>query len=200
VTASIPLQPAERLILFLAALCEAVYHCPSSRTAGPLLGLLWRRLVRLHTRFAAILARANQPSRLPAAPRTTPRSAPPTPPPLMKKPLGSFAALFRLLPDHNRYRGELEQLLAEPDTAALFQAKPQLHRMVRPLCRLLNLKPPAFPKPPQAPQPEPATPPPGSLIATQTARSPERPPPPTPGPTSSSWHPPPNPPAYAASG
>ncbi len=198
-TASIPLQPAERLILFLASLCEAIYHCPSSRTAGPLLGLLWRRLVRLHTRFAAILARADQPSRPPATPRATPRSATPTPPPLMKKPLGSFAALFRLLPDYNRYRGELEQLLAEPDTAALLQAKPQLHRMVRPLCRLLRLKPPAFPKPPQAAQPEPALSS-ASLIATQTARSPERPPPPTPGPAPSCWHPPADPPAYAASG
>ena len=50
---------------------------------------------------------------------------------------------------------QVELFLANPDTRALVEAAPQAGRILRPLCRGLNLTPPDWLRLPDRPQPAP---------------------------------------------
>jgi hypothetical protein len=134
-----PCEPtglSERFALVLDGLCRALAaHMAANRAAAPLLILLWSRLRRAASRFAALAARAAADPAPSPRPRTArPRTRPS--PPYPRLPQG-FAWLIRLVPEAAAYGGQLQHLLSQPDMAALLQAAPQAARILRPLCRML---------------------------------------------------------------
>jgi hypothetical protein len=133
------------------------------RSAAPLIVLAWARLRRLSVRFALLAAavrdgrlaaasaarrRADPPPALPprGMPPASPAEAWPAPPrlpalpPPHRLPRG-FGWLLRLAPEAAAYGGQVEHLLADPEMAALLAAAPQAGRILRPLCRMLAIRP-----------------------------------------------------------
>jgi hypothetical protein len=111
--------------------------------AGPVIILIWTRLRRAAARFAALAARVRAgalPSPAPLRPRAASRPARPRPPHRLP---GGFAWLVRLAPEAACFGGQLQHLLSDPEFAALLAAAPQMGRVLRPLCRMLGVDPPA---------------------------------------------------------
>ncbi len=135
--------PAERFVRILDGLCSAVAARGGGRDrlAGPLVILIWRHLRRIAAQVAALAARiaAGRQRRYPARrpPRAAPRRAP-----HRALPHGP-AWLVALVPQAAGYGSQLQHLLAEPEFAALVDAAPQMRRLLRPLCRMLGVRPPA---------------------------------------------------------
>ncbi len=161
---SFPRTPPERFAAIIDLLCRMVAaRIAGGRLAGPLIILIWRRLNRMGVRFAALAARHDagtlRPPRLrPRAPRPA-RPRPPDPLPRGK------AWLIRLVPEAAGGASQLQHLLADAEMVALIAAAPQAGRILRPLCRMLGLRPPAVlalpprpPRPPAAPPPAPHPP------------------------------------------
>ena len=170
-----PSSPAERFAGVIDLLCRAVAaRGGRDGLAGPLVVLIWSRLRRMAGRFARLAARtgAGVPpaaSRRPATPRPArpppPRLPPPRlPPPRLPPPRlpRGFAWLVRLVPATASGGSQLQYLLAEPEMAALLAAAPQAGRILRPLCRMLGVRPPPAllkPRPPaRAPAAAPSCP------------------------------------------
>ena len=134
--------------------------------AGPLIHLIWTRVRRLGARFAALAARVRAgalrslaPARRRAASRPA-SPAPASPPPPPRLPNG-FAWLVRLVGrEAAGCGGQLQLLLTDPEFATLIAATPQMGRVLRPLCRMLGVEPPALPARPSrsAAGPRPARP------------------------------------------
>ena len=110
-----------------------------------LIKLLWRRFRHLKARFASIMARYHA-GTLPApgnARRSParPRSASPPPPPVLPTHAGWVLEKINgtMIPGY-----ELEKMVADPELAALVAEVPQLGRVLRPLCRMLAVKPPPW--------------------------------------------------------
>ncbi len=179
---SLPRTPAERFASIIALLCRTVAaSIAGGRLAGPLIILIWRRLNRMGIRFAAIAARHDAgtlrpPRRRPQAPRP-PLARPRKPDPL---PRGK-AWLLRLVPEAAGGASQLQHLLADAEMAALIAAAPQAGRILRPLCRMLGLRPPAAlhqpprSRPPAVPRRAASRRPPGSDAAPFAAPQPRRP-------------------------
>jgi hypothetical protein len=165
-----PITPADRVALFLYALVKAVAFTFPKGQEEELL-ILWQRLKRLGARFTAILAGNARPrAQSPATqPQTTSRSSQqPKPPP------ENYGLMLRQLPSYQHYRSHFENLLQQPEMAALLQEKPQLRRVLNPLCRMLSLKPLPAPKPaPQPEAPEPAAPPDRAQSQAEPQHTPE---------------------------
>ena len=144
--------------------------------AGPLIRLITRRLHRDRTRFFSLFARYAA-GKLPAAPRKPrkprarrPEGTPARPPPVDPLPR-NFGWLLRLVSETVSGRGLLLHLVQTAEMAEFLAAAPQAARILRPLCRMLNIrpppvlmapkrqakppKPPAARKAPQAPCPRP---------------------------------------------
>ena len=134
--------------------------------ALPLLTGLWRRLWRLKARFAAITARFEAGTlAAPGSARRPGRVRADKPPRLR-------GLYWQALPRRVGWvvqtisgslirADELEIMLEEPEMAATVAAAPQLGRVLRPLCRMLAVKPPAWlrlPRRPRPPRPAPARP------------------------------------------
>ncbi|HEX3349770.1 MAG TPA: hypothetical protein VHS58_16895 [Acetobacteraceae bacterium] len=105
-----------------------------------LLFLIHARLGGIAQRFAATAARVQAGTLRPPRPRATPRQ------PSVRRPYERlprrFAWLVALVPgDAVGFGLNLVQLLAEPEMQALLKAAPQLHRILRPLCRMLAAQP-----------------------------------------------------------
>ncbi len=174
--ASPPPAPADRFALIIDGLCRAVAaHAHRNALARPLLVLLFCRLRRMVVRLAGLAVRMRN-GTLPARRRPgagSPRPASPRPasvPPPPRLPRG-FAWVPRLVPEANGYASQLRHLLAEPEMAALLAAAPQAGRILRPLCRMLGIRPPpGLP----GPRPAPAGTPSGAIIPAAP-----HPPPPT---------------------
>ncbi len=160
---------AHRFSLVIDGLCRVTAaRIATDRSAGPLLILIVGRLRRLAARFAALAARA-QAGPLPPPRRRAARPGPPRN--NRQRPLPeSFAWLIRLVPETAGYGGQVHALLSDPEMAALLEAVPQAGRILRPLCRMMAVRPDApmlRPPPKRArtaapPGPEPArTDPPG---------------------------------------
>ncbi len=164
VTQAPPHPSAARFARIIEDVCHAVAACGGrGRLAGPLVILLWTRLRRLATRFAALAARAAEPGRgrsqaaarrprpkpdaLPDTPQDTPHRAARRP----GLPL-RFGWLLRLAPEASASGSQLRALLTEPEMAALLAAMPRLARMLRPLCRMLGVVPPGPPAAPARPR------------------------------------------------
>ena len=133
---------AARLDAIVAGLCDVLAAKGLSRgLTGAMILLVWTRLRRLAARFAILLLRPPAPPRCRKfAPR---RPAPDTRRPATPRPLprGRFW-LRRALPELAGVTAQLAHLLAEPDMAALLEARPATGRALRPLCHLLGLRPP----------------------------------------------------------
>ncbi|KDM65913.1 hypothetical protein [Acidiphilium sp. JA12-A1] len=133
---------AARLEAIVAALCDVLAAKGLARgLTGALIVLVWTRLRRLAARFATLLIRPSAPPRCRNfAPR---RPAPDTKRPATPRPLprGRFW-LRRALPELAGVTAQLAHLLAEPEMAALLEARPATGRALRPLCHLLGLRPP----------------------------------------------------------
>lgn len=121
------------------------------RLAGPLVAMVWSYLSRLRHRVAARIAAGPRPSR----PRTS--SAARTSAASSRLPRRR-AWLRSLIPGTAGAGAQLAHLLAEPDMAALIAADPALGRTIRPLCRLLGIRPPPSLEPPRRPRRDKAPP------------------------------------------
>jgi hypothetical protein len=171
-----PQAPAERFAAILFWLAQAVGARSGAGLPFPLIGLIVGRLSRIKQAFARVAALVAAgsycPRRRVAAPR--PGQKPPPPDRLPRQ----FGWLLPLLPDAVAYRSQLEQLLADPEMAALLAAAPaSLRRPIRSLCWMLRIspppvlaapakprtpretKPPATPEPAETPPPRPQPPP-----------------------------------------
>ncbi len=163
------------------------------RRLAPLVLVLWPYLHRLATRFEA-LARRIEAGRAAAAPRPKPATAPPPSPGRHGLALPSgWAWLIRLAPEVAPLGSQIRHLLRDPEFLVL-AADPRAGRLLRPLLRMLGIRPgpdvPAglFPPPrPRAPaQPAPAQPSPEA--GPPAARSPVSGPPVAPPPaTWATW-------------
>jgi hypothetical protein len=143
---------AERFALIIEALCDAVARRVGRGTllgglAGPLIILIRARLCRLKARFIRLATSSAEPvqsSRItPPRPATAPRQK-------LSDPLSAlrrFAALLRLVPETAPLAAQLRHLLADPEMKALLKAVPRLGSTLRPLCRMLGIRP-AQPAPP----------------------------------------------------
>jgi hypothetical protein len=181
-SAAAPPAPAVRFALLIEGLCRAV----AARSAGGALGgaliiLIWGRLRRMAARLSRLAARVHEfPPPAPASHRSG-RSGPP--PARLPK---SFGWLVRLVPQAAASAAQLQHLLADPEFAALAAAAPQAGRILRPLCRMLGIRPPPGPltPPPLTRRPRPrapapprrAAPGPAPPVASHRAPPPPRPP------------------------
>jgi hypothetical protein len=178
-----PPAPAERFALIIEALCQALARRGGVRRGafgglpGPLLILIWTRLRRLAARFNTLARPAcPAPSRNPT-PRPA-RTRPNAPCPLPR----GFAWLLRLVPESACGGAGLRSFLAEPETLALLETRPELGRVLRPLCRMLGLRLPAIlrlpaRRPSRAATPDPIhNPPPPRLKAPRLPPAPALPP------------------------
>ncbi len=150
-TATFP-NPAERLAGLIDGLCAAVAaHGARGLLTVPLLLLLWSRLSRMARRARRLAKRmaagAPPPNPRPPAPRSAPSR------PYVRLPRG-FTWLVRAVPGTASGAATLQFLLDQPDMAELAQFPP-MRRLLRPLCRMLGVRPPPVrhPAPPQAAPP-----------------------------------------------
>ena len=167
-----PRPPAERFAILVEGVAKAL-AAEGLRLGlvAPWLALVWCKLRSTGARILRFAA---------AIEAGTLRLGPPRPlPPLMPlteaKPAASkarrkdipqgFGWLLRRVTALSFGRSQLEYLLAEPDMAELIQAAPQVAHHLRPICRMLGVKPPPglFParrpprrtRPPAPPKPAP---------------------------------------------
>ena len=140
-TLTSPSSATDRFALLIEALCESVAASHARGLAGPVIVLIWGRLRRMAARFAAAAIipaaprRASSPARSRPAPSRPGAEARPRLP-------GGFGWLIRLSPAAACHGGQLQRLLADPEMAALLAATPRMGRLLRPLCRMLAVKPP----------------------------------------------------------
>ena len=142
----------------IALLCRAIAAgAARNKLAAPLLLLLWPRLHRLARRFAGLAARvaAGTAARRPP---TVPRPAAERSRPPYRRLPRRFAWLVRLVPGAAAAGSQLCYLLATEDMANLLAAAPQAGRLLRPLCRMLGVRPPPALTPALALKPPPARP------------------------------------------
>ena len=116
-----------------------------------LIKLLWRRFRHMKARFASIMARfragtlpkAGTLPTLGSAPRraTTPRPAAAVPPLVLPRRKGWVLETINgtMIPGY-----ELEKMVEDPELEALVADAPQLGCVLRPLCRMLAVKPPPW--------------------------------------------------------
>ncbi len=170
-----PRPPAERF----ATLTESVARALAAEglrlgLVAPWLALVWcklrstgARILRIAAALEAGTLRLTPPRPLPPLP---PRTGDASPRPDHAKarrkeiPQG-FGWLLRRVTALSFGRSQLEYLLAEPDMAALIAAAPPIAHHLRPICRMLGVKPPPglFParrpprrtRPPAPPKPAP---------------------------------------------
>jgi hypothetical protein len=171
-----PPTPAERFSAILFWLSQAVGARSGAGLSFSLIALIVDRLRRIKQRFAHIAAGVGagtyRPRRQAAAAR--PGQPPPQPDKLPKE----FGWLLPLLPDAVAYRSQLEQLLADPEMAALLAAAPaSLRRPVRSLCRMLAISPPPVLAKPAKPGKPRKTPPPAAPEPAETPPPRPQPPP-----------------------
>ncbi len=140
------------------------------RLMAPLLVLVWFRLRRTLARLDRLAIRwqrgRHQPQKRPRhAPGPTPALHPAEAWRPRRTPQG-HAWLIRLHQPLAQLAPRIEALLADPEIASLCAAAPQAGRLLRPLCRMFGLTPPAHiaapprPIPPPKPRPRRTPPPP----------------------------------------
>jgi hypothetical protein len=172
---SVPPTPAENFAILLTWLSQSVAAMMGGeRLPLKLIALITGRLRRIKQRFAALAARIRDGRYVPRH-RQKAAGRPLPPDPLPKK----FGWLLPLVPDAVGYRGQFENLLRDPEMAALIAAAPApMAKTLRPLCRMLGLTPPPILAPPERkPRPKRAT----------QAAAPEKPPRPWPPPEAPEW-------------
>jgi hypothetical protein len=140
---------------FCKLMAAEAYRRPE---AGPFAGATWSLMLRQGRRFAALVAKW-QAGTLPAVrpPRKRPASERVARPILKVVLPRGFMWFRKLFPDTaTPFAGTLSHHLHDPDMAALVAAAPQAGRILRPMCRMVGLKPPPYlqlPKRPRRPRP-----------------------------------------------
>ena len=136
-----------RILMALAALVASAF-LRDPRHVG-LINPLWRYITRTARRFDSIITRRLAGRLRHHAPRPA-GTAPSAPrPPRLRLP-HQHAWLTVALKHHGAgHAHRLENLLAEPEAAALIAACPQAARLLRPLCRMLGISPAAIQPPPK---------------------------------------------------
>jgi hypothetical protein len=155
-----PATPAtalgQRYLPHIVDLCAGVAAVAARhRALAPLLVLVWVRLRRTLARLDRLALRWQQ-GRLRPRPR---RSRSPRRPPQIqpaeawrhrRTPQG-HAWLIRLHQPLAQYAPRIQLLVDDPEIAALCAAAPQAGRLLRPLCRMFAIAPPAYIARPAAP-------------------------------------------------
>ena len=153
---------ARRLFTALGVARDAMgRHTYGNHVLGPLMGLVWTRMLRLLNRFDRLVLLWER-DRLPAprAPRPARARKPAAPAPCLPTANGW---LLKLVPPAVAGSAFVTALLADPETRALVEAAPQAGRILRPLARLLGAELPDYlrlprrkrkPAPPKPPRPE----------------------------------------------
>jgi hypothetical protein len=192
------LPPAERFARIMRNVAEALAaQQKEGRFVGPLLVLAWNRLCSTGARVMALAAayyagtlRLRPARERPFRPRhrappAAPGAAAPPAPDKPKLPSGFGWLLGRARVTFGR--SQMEYLLAQPDMQDLIAAVPPIAHHLRPVCRMLGVKPPPglFPprRSPRRPPRETLAPEPPALpreAATETP-PPKPQPPPRPG-------------------
>jgi len=182
-----PPTPAENFAALLTGLSRAVAAMSGGdRLSYFLIGLIIERIRPIKQAFARLVAGLAAGTFSPR--RYAPRRKPTQRRPRGESPLGlKFGWLRPLVPDINGFRAQLENLLRDPEMAALIATAPAtLSRPIRSACWMLGLRPPpllkpparraakpaAPPPPPPAPKPPPAPPPPPLPAWLQDRRKP----------------------------
>jgi hypothetical protein len=159
------LSLTDRFAYFIEGLRKDVAaEGPRGRVAVPLIVLVWGRLRRMVARFASVVARfrdgtlpeAGSGRRRPA--RARPASLP-CPADLPRR----VAWVLQVIPGAACWRAGIEEMLDDPEMAAIVAGAPQIGRVLRPLCRMLGIEPVpalvlprrrALNRPPPSPGPE----------------------------------------------
>jgi len=145
-----PPAPAERFAAMLQWMSNAIFALPVwGRVVSPLIPFLIDRLRHAKWRFVALAARIAGGTYQPRArPAKTHHRQPP------KNPLPTqFGWLLPLAPEIRGYHTMLHTLLLDPEMQALMAAAPApMGRILRPLCRMLAVVPPAILVPPRRPR------------------------------------------------
>jgi len=152
-TTTAGLSPTDRFNSLMEGLfTDVATEVPKSWIAIPVITLVWRRLRRMVRRFNTIMARFRAgalpaPDSAPAGaavarPAAAPRPAHGSRPLELPRRKGWViqAISWFLLVRHY----ELEEMLDDPETAALVADAPQLGSVLRPMCRLMGVKKPAW--------------------------------------------------------
>ncbi len=175
-----PRTPAEcfaTIILWLSRALDG--HSTWGRLSRPLALLILNRLREINQRFARLAARITAgkyvPRRPPDTPRRREKRKPRGPNPLPQ----GFAWLVKLVPEAAVYGSQLQNLLAEPEMAALLAAAPTaMRRPLRSLCRMLGVAPPPIlalpPRAPPTPRPPKPGPPPARKRSLRDLANPFR--------------------------
>jgi hypothetical protein len=145
-------------------LIEGLYTCVSDAVGYgfaeiPLAVLLWRRLHRMYSRFAFILARLRA-GTLPApgsaprrpAPARPAAASPPSHEPLPMELPRRFGWVTHEISMAVFRRYDLEDLLEDPEMPTLVAAAPQLGSVLRPLCHMMAIRPPPWLRLPRRPR------------------------------------------------
>jgi len=153
---------AETFASILRCLTHAVVTRSAFGLSPPLIALIINRIREIKQRFADLAARIEAGTYAPRRRSSTPPRPPavrkprPPPNPLFRK----FGWLLPLVPEAVASRGHLENLLRDPEMAALLAAAPvSLARPIRSLCWMLRVEPPkilarpARPAKPRTPRP-----------------------------------------------
>jgi hypothetical protein len=153
---------SDRFASIIEGLC-GVLSAQGARSGvpGPVLLLLWGRMRRMVLRFR-VLAAQMRAGTLPAvvtarrrAERRGPTAA--SSPGLLPR---RFGWLVKTMVEYwhvNFWRDGFEEMLGDPEMVAMIAGAPQVGRELRPLCRLLAIKPPpglALPRRPRKPRVE----------------------------------------------
>ena len=143
------------------AVCRTLaHHAALNRLLAPVLGQLGTRLRRMLPRLDRLALRwqagRNLTPRPPRKRPAGPRPAPPATPFAGVRLPGRRAWLLHLCPHASFGISTVERMLADPEIAALAAAAPQTGRLLRPLCRMYGIAPPAWlalPRRPRKPRP-----------------------------------------------
>jgi hypothetical protein len=161
---SIPQTPADRLIMILERLHQALGHHADAQgrlrrghLIGPFLVLIWGRVRRIGLRFAARVAReaANPPRQQPVpdivpenviASREAARQSRSVPQPGSSTPQPETlprrkAWLLTMIPETGPVMGQLRAFLGDPEVATLLAGSPRLQSILNPLCTMLGINP-----------------------------------------------------------
>ncbi len=145
------LSPSDRF----TALVEGLFADITTRAANPwvpllpvqlvLIKLIWRRLRRMSRQFAAIMAQLRAGTLPQVGSEARPAPARPAGSARPHEPSRRFGWVIYAVSWFvwNRHY-ELEEMLEDPETAAQVAEAPQLGRVLRPMCRMLAVKPPAW--------------------------------------------------------
>jgi len=166
-----PHDPADRVNRLIEELCRALdKHARARFIEAPMLLLIWNRINGMARRFATLVKRVRAGTHKDPAPARSGNASPQpqgSPKPARAAPAAKlprhFNWLVNLLPEAERFGGELCWVLQRPEILMLIAETPQAGRILRPLCRMLGVEPPPalLPRPlvrgaPPTPRPRPA--------------------------------------------